>query len=120
MKDSKVSECKDETTLRCLEPHALRALHELVSLVHGSVNFSCQSEPDQSTSMKGIADNLKGKSKLGVTAIFHSKADPAANILWTLNPLMLRKTFLAMVVRSHSPIKSNISCQTHFLGSSMN
>lgn len=120
MEDSKVSERKDETTLQCLEPHALRALHKLVSLVHGSVNFSGQSKPDQSTSMKGMEDNLKGKSKQDITAIFHSKVDPVANILWTLKPLMLRKTFLAMVVCSNSPIKSNISCQTHFLSSSMN
>eukprot|EP00268_Persea_americana_P032769 TRINITY_DN3232_c0_g1_i19.p1 TRINITY_DN3232_c0_g1~~TRINITY_DN3232_c0_g1_i19.p1 ORF type:complete len:538 (-),score=102.32 TRINITY_DN3232_c0_g1_i19:332-1945(-) len=97
MRDSKVSECEDETTLQCLEPYALQALHELVSLVHGSVNFSGQSKTDQSTSMKGIADNLKGKNKQDATAIFHSKDDPVANILWTLKPLMLRKTFLAMV-----------------------
>lgn len=109
IKDSKMIDHKEKTTLQCLEPYVLQALHKLVSLVYESVNVSGQSKSDQPTSMKGVADNLKGKSKQDVTAILHLDDDPVAKILWNLKPLALRKIFLAMVVGSNSPVKPNTS-----------
>ncbi|KAI3449687.1 hypothetical protein Pfo_006352 [Paulownia fortunei] len=81
-------------SLRELEPHALRSLHELVSLVHHCIN---QNQPignisaDQSVS--GEEDEVK---KIVKTNSFNLEEDPIANIVWTLEPRAFQSVFLTM------------------------
>ncbi|KAJ4968773.1 hypothetical protein NE237_015474 [Protea cynaroides] len=81
-----------------LEPPAVQALHELVSLVHENVNVASQSEPEKSTSDNNATLDLKGVDKKLVTAnSFRLDDDPAAKILQKLEPLVLQNVLLAMV-----------------------
>ncbi|XP_077245411.1 2-oxoglutarate (2OG) and Fe(II)-dependent oxygenase superfamily protein isoform X3 [Tasmannia lanceolata] len=99
-----------------LEPLALQALHELVSLVNDNINDAgqsqpdqfdagqsqpeqfdaCQSQPEQVTSMNGSV--VKHEKKQAMKAkTFFLEDDPVANILWNLKPLMLQNVLLTMV-----------------------
>lgn len=83
-------------SLHELEPHALRSLHELVSLVHHRIN---QNQPagnvsaDQSVSRE--EDEVK---KIVKTNLFNLEEDPIANIVWNLEPRAFQSVFLTMAV----------------------
>ena len=88
-----------------LEPFALQVLHELVSLVHDRVNVSDLSQPVQSTFINDSAARVKGECKEVATANLFHMDDPVAKILSTLEPSILQRVFLAMVVSLYSLIK---------------
>lgn len=93
-------------TFHELEPLALQALHELVSLVHDRVNVVDQSTPLQSTSKNDSTVGVKGPyQKIVAANLFHLEDDPVAKILWILEPLTLQNVFLAMVVSFYSLLK---------------
>ncbi|XP_024164996.1 uncharacterized protein LOC112172060 isoform X1 [Rosa chinensis] len=97
-KDLEGKELKQETTLHELEPVAVHALHELVSLVHSHVNAAEQRQPEQSTSTTDSALSVKDKgSKVVRVHAFRLEDDPVANIIWTLPPCTLQRILLAMV-----------------------
>lgn len=97
-KDLKGKELKQAIMLHELEPVAVRALHELVSLVHGHVNATEQTQPVQSTSTTDSAASVKDKANKVVRVnAFRLEDDPVANIMWTLQPCTLQDVLLAMV-----------------------
>ncbi|XP_031113134.1 uncharacterized protein LOC116016840 [Ipomoea triloba] len=84
---------KQNIMLQDLEPLELQSLHELVSLVHDHVNegqpVGCSSIETAGVETNDQMDNRK--------EVFHNcQEDPVANLIWTLNPLMLRIVFVAM------------------------
>lgn len=88
---------KQNIMLQDLEPLELQSLHELVSLVHDHVNegqpVGCSSIETAGVETNDQMDNRK--------EVFHNfQEDPVANLIWTLNPLMLRIVFVAMAVSS--------------------
>ncbi|XP_057964131.1 lysine-specific demethylase JMJ31 isoform X2 [Malania oleifera] len=96
-KDLKRNKLKQSTMLDELEPLALQAIHELVSLVHDRVNFSDQRQPVQSTLTDDSATSAKGDYRNNLIAdLFRPEDDPVAKIIWVLEPLTLHNVFLAM------------------------
>ncbi|KAI8574496.1 hypothetical protein RHMOL_Rhmol01G0359000 [Rhododendron molle] len=96
-KDSKANVIKEKLMLHELEPPTLKALQELVSLVHDRVNVADQSEPVDSTSTKGSAFGEKHEHvncmKANLSCL---ENDPVACVLSNLHPLTLQNVFLAM------------------------
>ncbi|KAH6812437.1 hypothetical protein C2S51_026199 [Perilla frutescens var. frutescens] len=80
-------------SLHELEPHELRSLRELVSLVHECIN--CQPAgnilADQSDSREEDDAN-----KIVKTNLFNLEDDPIANIVWNLQPRAFQNVFLSM------------------------
>ncbi|CAI0434053.1 unnamed protein product [Linum tenue] len=70
---------QQDVKLNQLEPFALQALHELVSLVHDHVNL------DQSQDNKTVTANL-----------YFLEDDRVAKIIWSLDPQTLQNVLLAM------------------------
>ena len=93
--DLKEKSLKERNTLQELEPAAVQVLHELVSLVHNSVNAN-QDGQSLSTSTNGYELVVNDKFEKIVNADF--KDDPVAKFLWDINPQTLQDVFLAMVV----------------------
>ncbi|GER24872.1 2-oxoglutarate (2OG) and Fe(II)-dependent oxygenase superfamily protein [Striga asiatica] len=91
-----VKENEQEFSLHELQPHALKSLHELVSLVHNLVNQN-QSlsiiSADRSISCPVEEDEVKRNIK---TDIYNLEADAIANVVWNLDPCTFRSVFLAM------------------------
>ena len=86
--------------LQDLEPFALQALHELVSLVHTHVNVTDQSQSKESTSASDSATNVENQyAKSRISNLFLLEDDSAAKIISTLDPCNLKDVLLAMVVR---------------------
>ncbi|KAK6141573.1 hypothetical protein DH2020_024674 [Rehmannia glutinosa] len=87
---------EQEFSLHELEPHTLKSLHELVSLVHHRIN---PNQPvgsisaDQSVSSASEEDEVK---KFVKTNIFNLEEDPIANIVWNLEPCAFQSVFLTM------------------------
>lgn len=82
-----------------LDPFAIQALHELVSLVHECVNVADHGEPVQSNSTTDSTFSMKVEHSKTVTAdSFRLEDDPVAKVLWTLEPCTLQNVFLAMAV----------------------
>lgn len=97
--DLEGKELKQEITLHELEPVAVHALRELISLVHSHVNPAEQRQPEQSTSTTDSAISVKDKgNKVMRSDAFRLEDDPVANIIWTLPPCTLQRVLLAMVV----------------------
>ncbi|KAE9463941.1 hypothetical protein C3L33_04133, partial [Rhododendron williamsianum] len=95
--DSKANVIKEKLMLHELEPPTLKALQELVSLVHDRVNVADQSEPVDSTSTKGSAFREKREHVNCLKANFSClEYDPVACVLSNLHPLTLQNVFLAM------------------------
>ncbi|KAG5567536.1 hypothetical protein RHGRI_002918 [Rhododendron griersonianum] len=95
--DSKANVIKEKLMLHELEPPTLKALQELVSLVHDRVNVADQSEPVDSTSTKGSAFREKREHVNCLKANFSClENDPVACVLSNLHPLTLQNVFLAM------------------------
>ncbi|WVY97987.1 hypothetical protein V8G54_030138 [Vigna mungo] len=92
--DLKEKRVKERNTLQELEPAAVQVLHELVSLVHNSVNAN-QDRQSLSTSTNGYELVVNDKFEKIVSADF--KDDPVAKFLWDINPQTLQDVFLAMV-----------------------
>ncbi|KAL9318449.1 hypothetical protein ACSQ67_014966 [Phaseolus vulgaris] len=92
--DLKEKSLKERNTLQELEPAAVQVLHELVSLVHNSVNAN-QDGQSLSTSTNGYELVVNDKFEKIVNADF--KDDPVAKFLWDINPQTLQDVFLAMV-----------------------
>ncbi|XP_004290635.1 PREDICTED: uncharacterized protein LOC101308336 isoform X2 [Fragaria vesca subsp. vesca] len=96
--DLEGKELKQEITLHELEPVAVHALRELISLVHSHVNPAEQRQPEQSTSTTDSAISVKDKgNKVMRSDAFRLEDDPVANIIWTLPPCTLQRVLLAMV-----------------------
>ncbi|KAA8543288.1 hypothetical protein F0562_021217 [Nyssa sinensis] len=94
---SKGNKLKQRITLHELEPLAVQALHELVSLVHDRVNCADQSQTRDSVSTNDSAGG-KGEPRQNVkTNLFLMEDDPVARIFWILQPLTLQNVFLVMV-----------------------
>lgn len=101
--DSKANVIKEKLMLHELEPPTLKALQELVSLVHDRVNVADQSEPVDSTSTKGSAFREKREHVNCLKANFSClENDPVACVLSNLHPLTLQNVFLAMAVSLYS------------------
>ncbi|PIN18449.1 Phosphatidylserine-specific receptor PtdSerR, contains JmjC domain [Handroanthus impetiginosus] len=81
-------------SLHDLEPHALRSLHELVSLVHDRVGES-QSVGNVSED-EPVSGEEDGVKKIANKNLFSLDEDPIANIVWTLEPRAFQSVFLAM------------------------
>ncbi|CAA2990058.1 Hypothetical predicted protein [Olea europaea subsp. europaea] len=90
---SKENKLKQRFMLSDLEPRALLALRELISLVHSNVNQCQRAESSSSQSVSGERDEIKETVK---TNLFILEEDPIAQIIWTLHPLILLSVFLAM------------------------
>lgn len=92
--DSKVNVKKEKLMLHELEPLTLKALQELVSLVHDRVNGADQSEPVDfsSTAFREKHEHINFM-KANLSCL---EDDPVACILGTLHPLTLQNVFLAM------------------------
>lgn len=74
-----------------------QALHDLVSLVHDSVNVADISQPVESSSTFNPGLNVKNEyGKIMTTEMFHLEDDPIAKILWTLDLSALREVFVVM------------------------
>ncbi|XP_068634537.1 lysine-specific demethylase JMJ31 [Aristolochia californica] len=84
--------------LNQLEPHAIQALHRLVSLVHDSVNVTGQSQEVGCSSLEASAANVNdgGKHYLATNSSPLGD-DPVAGIILSLEPLVLRDVLLSMV-----------------------
>lgn len=95
---SKENKLKQRFMLSDLEPRALLALRELISLVHSNVNQCQRAESSSSQSVSGERDEIKETVK---TNLFILEEDPIAQIIWTLHPLILLSVFLAMAVSSY-------------------
>ncbi|KAL6978575.1 hypothetical protein U1Q18_020241 [Sarracenia purpurea var. burkii] len=96
-KDLKGNKMKEKLMLHELEPLTLKALQELVSLVHDRVIIADTSEPVDSTSTNGSADGRKREHmNFESVNLFSLEDDPVACFLWTLHPLTLQNVFLAM------------------------
>ncbi|XP_058209299.1 lysine-specific demethylase JMJ31 isoform X2 [Rhododendron vialii] len=95
--DSKANVIREKLMLHELEPPTLKALQELVSLVHDRVNVADQSERVDSTSTKGSAFREKHEHvncmKANLSCL---ENDPVACVLSNLHPLALQNVFLAM------------------------
>ncbi|KAG6438282.1 hypothetical protein SASPL_103219 [Salvia splendens] len=76
-------------SLRELEPHELRSLHELISLVHEQIN--CQ-PADQSACREDVV------KKLDKANLHNLEDDPIANTVWNLEPHVFQIVFLTMAV----------------------
>lgn len=101
----KGKESQQRILLHELEPFSLRALHELVSLVHDHINVAVQTQPMQSTLVSDPAPYVKDEhQKTLMTELFQLEDDPVAKILWNLEPHTLQNVFLAMAVSFSSPI----------------
>ncbi|XP_010279252.1 PREDICTED: uncharacterized protein LOC104613224 isoform X2 [Nelumbo nucifera] len=97
-KDLKEKSQREVTMLNQLEPLALQALHELVSLVHDSVELAGQNHPvDSASDNSGVSMKEIGHQKIVTADKFNLEDDPIANILWPLEPLMLHNIFMVMV-----------------------
>lgn len=98
--DSKVNVKKEKLMLHELEPLTLKALQELVSLVHDRVNGADQSEPVDfsSTAFREKHEHVNFM-KANLSCL---EDDPVACILGTLHPLTLQNVFLAMAVSLYS------------------
>lgn len=81
---AKGNKLKEKLLLHDLEPQPLKALHELVSLVHSHVN-SASADKEKAEHVNFVKDNL-----------FCLEDDPVALILWNLHPLSLRSVLIAM------------------------
>ncbi|KAL5068165.1 hypothetical protein RYX36_019052 [Vicia faba] len=91
--DLKEKRLKEGNTLLELKPAAVQVLHELVSLVHSSVSAS----PGQQTLSTFINDNENiGDEKCDKIVSADLKDDPAAKVLWDVEPQILQNVFLAM------------------------
>lgn len=98
--DSKANVIKEKLMLHELEPLTLKALQEIVSLVHDRVNGAGQSEP---VDLSSTAFREKHDHVNFVKANFSClEDDPVACILGTLHPLTLQNVFLAMAVSLYS------------------
>ncbi|KAL5712435.1 hypothetical protein ACHQM5_014608 [Ranunculus cassubicifolius] len=80
--------------LHQLKPPALQALHELISLVHNSVNVAPKNKAVPSTSTD-ISPNDENK-KISSVNSFCLEDDSVAYIFWSLEALELRNVLLAM------------------------
>ncbi|ONH93488.1 hypothetical protein PRUPE_8G234700 [Prunus persica] len=97
-KDLKGKELEQRTMSHELEPLAIHALHELVSLVHHRVNAAELRQPVQSTTTTDSAASVKDEFTKVVRAnSFSLEDDPVAKIIWALQPCTFRNVFLAMV-----------------------
>ncbi|XP_073005547.1 lysine-specific demethylase JMJ31 [Typha latifolia] len=90
------SESEKHGLLQQLEPFALQALYELISLVHDSVKVD-QDKLLQSSNPKGSSANVNSEKKIDTDNSSLLENDSIANIFWALEPLVLRKVLLAMV-----------------------
>ncbi|XVF21702.1 hypothetical protein REPUB_Repub12eG0113200 [Reevesia pubescens] len=96
-KDLKGKEQQHSHLLHELEACALRALHELVALVHNRVNVAGQNQAVVSTSTNGLMCYATDEqNKTLMTEIFDLEDDAVAKILWILEPRIFQDMFLAM------------------------
>lgn len=97
--DLQGKEQQHRSLLHDLQPCALQALHELVSLVHDHVNVSDLGQPMVSTSTSNSNVNVKDKyGKIMTTKLFCLEDDRVAKILWNLEAHAFQEVSLAMAV----------------------
>ncbi|KAJ0974075.1 hypothetical protein J5N97_016040 [Dioscorea zingiberensis] len=84
--------------LEQLEPFALLALHELISLVHNTINSSGKNQIKESHSLVALDINAEDEHmQTRRENLLLLENDPIASLFWTIEPLVLRKIFQAMV-----------------------
>lgn len=99
----KGKEREQRTMSHELEPLAIHALHELVSLVHHRVNAAERRQLVQSALTTDSAASVKDEITKVVRAnSFCLEDDPVAKIIWALQPCTFRNVFLSMVVSLNS------------------
>lgn len=99
MKEILGKDQEETVNLNVMEPFALQALHELVSLVHDRINMTDQSQSVPSTSANVSAVGLKDlQSKTLRIDLFFLEDDPVAKVLWALDPDTLQNVLIAMAV----------------------
>lgn len=104
--NSTEKEPQRRVSLHELRPSALKALHELVSLVHHHVDVIDQSQPSLSTSTTKSELNANDDVRKNVAAeLFHLEDDPVAKIIWALKPHDFQDVCLAMAVSLHFVLK---------------
>ncbi|GAB2282323.1 hypothetical protein Dimus_016871 [Dionaea muscipula] len=94
-KDSRGYKLHPSNILYDLGPQALRALHELVDMVHDHVNVGDQPQQPTSAHNVGIISNM-GSQDVALCDLYSLQDDPIAKILWNTGPSALRSAFLAM------------------------
>lgn len=82
---------EQEFSLHDLEPHALRSLHELVSLVHHHID---QNQPSGNIPV----DQEDEARKVVKSSLFNLEEDPIANIVWKLEARAFQRVFLTLAV----------------------
>ncbi|XP_021897994.1 uncharacterized protein LOC110814746 isoform X2 [Carica papaya] len=96
-KQLKKKEPQQRILLHELEPGALQALHELVSLVHECVNVVDPSQPVQCSSAKSSSlGRNSDNNRISRTKMFQLEDDPVAQILWKIDPCTLQKILLTL------------------------
>lgn len=85
-------------TLEQLEPFTSVVLHELISLVHNTLNSSGQNQVKEShlEALDVTVENNCTHARTENSVLLED--NPVTSIFWTIEPLVLRKVFLVMVV----------------------
>ncbi|XP_039146607.1 jmjC domain-containing protein C isoform X2 [Dioscorea cayenensis subsp. rotundata] len=84
-------------TLEQLEPFTSVVLHELISLVHNTLNSSGQNQVKEShlEALDVTVENNCTHARTENSVLLED--NPVTSIFWTIEPLVLRKVFLVMV-----------------------
>ncbi|XP_038973780.1 uncharacterized protein LOC103697031 isoform X2 [Phoenix dactylifera] len=90
--------CGKHGLLQQLEPHALRLLYELLSLVHDTVKASGQDQAVDSNSLKDLSVNSRAEYKqIATDGSCLMENDPVASIFLAVEPLLLHRILLVLV-----------------------
>ncbi|PKI41770.1 hypothetical protein CRG98_037833 [Punica granatum] len=84
---------QQNSSIHDLEPAALQALHELVSLVHDRVNVD---KSQLKVSASGNDSDVSMEDEHKNDLFVNLEDDPVAKILWALKPCFLRNMFTSM------------------------
>ncbi|XP_031374727.1 uncharacterized protein LOC116189274 isoform X2 [Punica granatum] len=84
---------QQNSSIHDLEPAALQALHELVSLVHDRVNVD---KSQLKVSASGNDSDVSMEDEHKNDLFVNLEDDPVAKILWALKPCFLRNMFASM------------------------
>ncbi|KAF5727044.1 hypothetical protein HS088_TW22G00731 [Tripterygium wilfordii] len=94
--DLKRKEKLRTVTLHELEPCALQAVHELVSLVHDRVNVADQKQSSCTGTKNSVACAGDESIKITVGNSYNLEDDPIAKVLWNLEPPTFQNVILTV------------------------